>query len=638
MLYLNPIIMYTLLLNYRFVVDTLLFLSSFSVPVHGQKRDIKHIPNTYTSSSDSTEYVDVLNRVGFLSYMSSADSCLYYGIRAKQMADRLSYTKGKADALVNIGTAMYLKGLPSQSLALFTKALVQYQLCSYETGVALMLMNSAVVYKDFGDSLNAVKFSKMALSQSAGFAEDSAISMLYAKYALIRPGLLTDSSSYYLNKGEQIATRYKDNRVILFIKHIRAEKLLRADKLKEALPLILELLSVARENKMHYYEIIGLDCYARYFIQSKNIDKAILCYEQGFRLASNQGFSTLRTRVLKSLSDAYTIKTDRTNIDRINKILVAGLEQETNNNRNFAGNYLDFSNTQQQMEAFELREKTDHKMIILLVGFSLAALATIIYILFLNQKLITGSKKIHIANEKITVQNALLNESDHFKASLISMLAHDFRSPLATTLGMLSVLKENEFEKGELDQFYISLQDEVQNTLLTFDNILQWVKKQYAGYVYQEEKLMIYDLMQQAASMHGPSIAAKEISLINQIPDSAVIRTDKEIIQFINRNLIHNAVKFSPQKGNIVITSTSQDNEIIVSVKDEGCGMTSEQIEKLFTIGISAINGTASQKGAGVALTICKEFIDRLNGRIWSESIQEQGTTLFYALPLRKAS
>ena len=137
--------------------------------------------------------------------------------------------------------------------------------------------------------------------------------------------------------------------------------------------------------------------------------------------------------------------------------------------------------------------------------------------------------------------------------------------------------------------------------------------------------------------MHSPTIAAKGILLVNEIPAQAVINTDKEIIQFINRNLIHNAVKFSPQKGNIFISTTCNDHEVIIAVKDEGCGMSSEQHGQLFKMGASAINGNTSQKGAGVALTICKEFIDRLNGRIWSESTQENGTTLYYALPISMA-
>ena len=136
--------------------------------------------------------------------------------------------------------------------------------------------------------------------------------------------------------------------------------------------------------------------------------------------------------------------------------------------------------------------------------------------------------------------------------------------------------------------------------------------------------------------MHQPGIAAKDIAFINLIPNDVPVRTDKEVIQFINRNLIHNAVKFSPPGGKIIISATCETNELIVSIQDEGEGMTAEQQQKLFSIDKESVyNHTSSaQKGAGVALTICKEYIDRLQGRIWSESEFGMGTTLFYSIPV----
>ncbi len=600
---------------------------------NGQESELNRLQDQIVRIKDSTQYVDVLNRIGFLSYMNSADSCLNYGIRAKHMSDRLSYSKGKADALVNIATAMYLKGFPSQSLALFTKALFQYQAGKYDKEVILMTMNSAVLYHDLGDSLNAAKFSRLALEQTEKFAGDSAMSMLYAKYAMLKPYLLADSSDYYLDKGYEIAVDYKDNRAILFIQNLRIEKLLKAGQLKSVLPIILGSLEMARSYQMPYYEILALDSYARYFLLSDKLDNAIKCYEKGFQLTVNNGFSTMKSKMLKALLKAYNKKDDQRNIARINGILIAGLERENKSNKNFVGDYIEFNNIQQKRFEFEVQQQSDQRMIYLLIGFSVIAVITIIYILFLNKNLVVSSMRYKVANQKVIDQNLLLKESDHFKASLISMLAHDFRSPLTTTLGMINVLKDNDFEKGSLDNFYNSLQEEVRNTLLTFDNILDWVKKQYAGYEYKEEELLIHDLMQQAASMHNPTITAKGISLINQVPEHAIINTDKEIIQFINRNLIHNAVKFSPQKGNIFISTSCTDNEIIIAVKDEGCGMSSEQHGQLFKMSSGVLNGSSSQKGAGVALSICKEFIDRLNGRIWSESTLEKGTTLYYALP-----
>lgn len=241
-----------------------------------------------------------------------------------------------------------------------------------------------------------------------------------------------------------------------------------------------------------------------------------------------------------------------------------------------------------------MKQANDRRIIFVLVVFSFIALAAIVYILYLNKKLKLSADE-HIAlNQRITSQNELLVKADQFKSNLISVLAHDFRSPLASTMGMIHVLKDQEFEKEELDVFYDSIENELHETLLTFDNILQWVKKQYSGYVYKPERVLLNDLIEEAASVHKNLINDKQIAIINLVPETTELYTDKEMIQFINRNLLHNAIKYSPQHGSIVVSAFTTDDELVISVHDEGSGMTQEQQEQLFSFN----KGNATDKSA----------------------------------------
>ncbi|WP_448959128.1 ATP-binding protein [Larkinella arboricola] len=601
-------------------------------PAKGQVSEIRTLQRELATTTDSTSYLDKYNLIGFMMHMKSADSCLLYGIRAKAIADRQQYAKGKADALCNIATALFLKGVYSQALESYTEAMLEYKSIPDTIGTTQMLMNSAIVYEVLGDTLNAVKFSRRALNRASALRSDSIKCMLYANYNFLRPKSEPDSSDYYLNKAEEIAIRFKDQRAQLFIQQLKSDKLIRNGHLTKARELILQSLQIARTHQWEYHEIAGLDYYAKYFLKRNQIDSAIICYNRSYELASRSGFITFKTEILKSLRNCYQLKGDEKNRAIINEHLVQALEEEKNSNNGFIGDYIAYHNTQQKVERLELQAKNNRQTIGLLLGLSLLAIGGIIFISVLYKKLREQARLQNQLNEKITEQNHLLKHSDEFKAKLVSMLAHDFRSPLNSTLSMVSLLKdEYVFSKEELERFYTALQSEIDTVLKTFDNILQWVKKQYSGFVATPDTILVYTAIEEAASLHHTLMQDKNLSLVNCVSRNLSITADREIIQFINRNLIHNAIKFSPTGSSITVDASYTHQEVIVSVKDKGAGMTQEQLDKLFAF--TASSHSAIDRSAGVALTICKDFITKLNGRIWAESEPGRGTTFFYALP-----
>ncbi len=615
----------------------LLFFASF-----GQIAEIRQLQSQLPGTRDSLQYVDVLNRIGLLIHMKNADSCFYYSVRAKSMADRLNYTKGQGDAFNNIAAALFLKGLYSQALGSFSKALSAYKKIDDIPDVAQMLMNSAITYSAAGNNPNAIQFSRKALNEAGGLAaygsgNDSIMSMLYANFDNLNPGLSEDSSRNFLQKAEQIAVKYKDERVLLFLKQIKAEKLLDKKKGTEALPYILQSLDMAKRNQWEYHEIEGLDLYGSYFMAKDDIDSAIECYNRMYSLALANGYGYMQSQVLQSLLNCYEIKNDEPQELKLNKLLVNALGQDNENNKSFIGDYIQYNTAQEQVKQLEVINKKNNRKIALLAGLCLLSAVIIIIIFLLYKMSRRHSRTQAILHEKISAQNELLQQSDEFKATLISMLAHDFRSPLNSVLSMVSLLDSSAaFNKEELPRIYRSIDTEVRNILLTFDNILNWIKKQLSGYVFHPEFLTVHELVDESASMFRDQAAAKQIKFQNKVATTLVLHSDKEIVQFVNRNLIHNALKFSPMGGTITVTARRDNKEIIVAVRDEGKGVSKEQAEKLFSFTDSK-NGV--DKGAGIALTISKEFIHKLGGRIWVESHNgqegmSQGSKFIYALPI----
>jgi K+-sensing histidine kinase KdpD len=234
-------------------------------------------------------------------------------------------------------------------------------------------------------------------------------------------------------------------------------------------------------------------------------------------------------------------------------------------------------------------------------------------------------------NLKVLEQNKTLQVNDEFKNKLFSILAHDFRTPLISTISIAGLMKDNpEFTKSEMEQFYGDIESRATDMLESFDTILQWIKQQLSGYQYKPETLVLYDLFRESEEIMKQQLDTKKVSVSNQIPMHIVATSDKEMLQFVNRNLLSNAIKFSPEGGTIVISCAQDGNAITVSVTDQGQGMDEQTMSKLFTV--SSNFSSSTRHGAGIALSMCKDFIQKLGGRIWAKNAEPNGAVFSYVI------
>jgi len=161
-----------------------------------------------------------------------------------------------------------------------------------------------------------------------------------------------------------------------------------------------------------------------------------------------------------------------------------------------------------------------------------------------------------------------------------------------------------------------------------FDNTLQWIRQQLDGYRLDTAEYYLHPLVEEATQAFAYELGQKKITIQNDVAADLKIKTDKEMLQFINRNLISNAIKFSPENGTITISAVVTGDKVAVSVFDEGRGLDQKSIAGLFTI-----SSTGSTKhGAGIALAMCKDFIEKLGGNIQATNSQ-RGAVFAYHIP-----
>jgi len=603
--------------------------------VHGQTLLIQKEQQRLLHITDSAAYVKCLNRIGMLYHSKNPDSCFIYGFRAKAIATRTGDVHGKANSDNTIAIALYLKGLYSESLGMFGKILPVFEQQRDTIGAMDVLMNMSSVYLAIKDSVKAVAFCRRAVYMGKSLVRDSSMSVVYADYSIVNTALSKDSDLYYRQKAEQIATRYKDVRMLIVLQQLKATRLLYNGQKQEALPIIQQSYQAAKSAGLEYFEINSLDLFATYYAQKP--DSVLAYYNRIYTIVDTKGYTYLKVRVLNVLLYYSRLAGDKDKQISYAQLLTTALLAENENMKKFIGDYVRYNALETDNRALSIANKNNKTKIWLLITICVVISILIVIIYRLYRAAHKQKQAQMLLNAQVQEQNKELQQADEFKNTLISIMAHDFRTPLISTISIASMMKDNpDFTGEEMEQFYGDIENEAQTMLQSFDTVLQWIKQQLSGYQYKGEILALHDLFSESAALYANLIETKKISIENNIPEGTAVNSDKEMLQFVNRNLLSNAIKFSPEGSTIKLDAVPGGNEIIVAVADNGPGMNADTINKLFSV--SGQFGLSTQHGAGIALSMCRDFIQKLGGRIWAENKGENGSVFYYAIPLNGAA
>lgn len=254
-----------------------------------------------------------------------------------------------------------------------------------------------------------------------------------------------------------------------------------------------------------------------------------------------------------------------------------------------------------------------------------------------NEELLVAKEELKKHNEELIKREKQLKDLNLTKDKLFSIIAHDLKSPFTSILGFSEPLDENNkksFEKDSLQNLEI-INNTAKKTLTLLDNLLNWAKSQ-TGYInYKPEKLLISKIIKETIEIVKSSVKTKNISINYTQKDDIKVIADPILLKSVLQNLICNSIKFTHNNGNVDITALSDHNQIEISVSDNGIGMSQETQERLFKIDTSiSTPGTANEKGSGLGLLICKEFIEKQGGKIWVESEINKGSKFTFTLPM----
>ncbi|HKJ42890.1 MAG TPA: PAS domain-containing sensor histidine kinase [Sunxiuqinia sp.] len=247
----------------------------------------------------------------------------------------------------------------------------------------------------------------------------------------------------------------------------------------------------------------------------------------------------------------------------------------------------------------------------------------------------TGKREVEEALKESEVNLKISNET---KDKLIRIIAHDLKNQFNGILGYSELIKENldQIEEDVLQRYIEQIYYAADQTNNLLNNLLDWATLQKKGASFDPKKLNLHDIVQYVFENVAGLGNGKNTHLSNRVSDKLMVTADLNMLRTILRNLIYNAIKFSPNGGDIDVYAISNQKEqyVTVRVKDEGKGISSEKLSELFDNFDK--NGSAkfgTDTGSGLGLVVCKEFVEKHQGKIWAESEEGKGATFFVQLP-----
>jgi len=237
----------------------------------------------------------------------------------------------------------------------------------------------------------------------------------------------------------------------------------------------------------------------------------------------------------------------------------------------------------------------------------------------------------------VEIRTKELKEINQTKDKLFSIISHDLRGSIGNFMSMLKLLVDEPdmVDENDLRDILKTMKDSSESTYYLLDNLLNWARSQRGVIEYNPVTMEIKYIADDVIHLLGQIAKSKGINLRSEIPFGISARFDKNTINTVIRNLTSNALKFTKPNGSVWITAEKTDNKIIVSVNDDGVGISQENIDKIFKAfqGVTTL-GTNGEKGTGLGLMLCKEFVERNHGKIWVESQIGKGSSFKFSLPV----
>jgi signal transduction histidine kinase len=279
-------------------------------------------------------------------------------------------------------------------------------------------------------------------------------------------------------------------------------------------------------------------------------------------------------------------------------------------------------------------QKKIQNFLFALIGFGLIIVMLVLYLYLIKRR---TNLSLQAAHARVNQQKTELEKLNATKDKFFSIISHDLKGPLNSFTAFSKMLIDHteSLTKEEIQMLAREIDKNLKNLFTLLENLLEWSRSQTGNIDFKQETVDLNALLHQNRNLLNTQASNKGISIIYDNNDPVPVQAHKHSVNTVIRNLISNAIKFTPEGGTITLKTEQREGKIKISVQDTGVGMEPAIIQKLFRIDTKySTTGTAHEKGTGLGLILCKDFIEKNGGTIGVESEPGKGSIFFFYLPV----
>ena len=553
-----------------------------------------------------------------------------------------------AQGYINMGNVFVYLGSYARAMEYFEMALEIAEREQSRKEIGNCLLNSGVIQNKCGNLSQANDFYRRALAVSREIEDPVLISDClinigtnYSDMGRMEEGL------QYVRKGLEIKTELGDDRIISNCYIHMAEIYFKMDDYEQASELYREAIPVKvdlsdREGLVRCY--LGL---ARVDLNRRDYQSANLMTDQALELATEigslehmaAGYDLKReiADIRKDYLSAYRYAMD---FHRINDSLInettskAAMEMEFRHRSKVLEKENENLRIQSALAAELIKKR--NAFLYSIAGIAILLMAGLMLVAYFLRKLRISSQKLEEKNLVITRQNLKLDALNSTKDRMMSIIAHDLRGTIGNQLTAIEVLNRiEETDHPGIDRVKLlgNLKHSASYSLELLENLLHWSRLEESTSYFHPEEINLKALITGCISLFDETARNKGLTVEQHSDGITRINADRIMLETVIRNLLSNAIKFSETGGTVSISANPENGNTVIKVTDHGIGMSRDQTEKVMSNSGYTRRGTANEKGAGIGLTLVREFIAIHKGSIKISSEEGKGTSITVTLP-----
>ncbi|WP_229702467.1 tetratricopeptide repeat-containing sensor histidine kinase [Maribacter cobaltidurans] len=632
------------------------------------------------STKENTDYIDLILELGLEQRYYNLDSLKILSNEGLKLSTKIDYAKGMAKSYLGLGTFYSDKGKYDQSITSLKKAL-EISVDSHDDQLRLTILNTIGGQYDYkGDFdlalreyLKCIEIAEYLNDQNMLSIVNENIANLYITQKDYEEGM------FYYEKVKKINEKIGDPIIIAETMSNMASTYADIGKLELAMFNINTAIKTFEENKIIDWLAYAYQVKGKVYLKQQKNKWALYWYSQSEYLHEKLDDIREKITLLTGIAEAQ-LNLGKDSISRIyaqraydlskNIDAASGIEEGSKLLYQIHKNNGDFKSALEYHEIFKdvstkITRKESMKGLNMLktkiayekqkeyliqenekalskqknyVYASLIILFIFLVITILIKRNAKIQKKLNreliLKQEDLERKEKYLHEVNHTKNKLFSIIGHDLRGPIGAFQGLIKLFKEGEMSKDEFIGFVPKLKSDIDHISFTLNNLLSWGQTQMNGSVTKPGLTSIENIVNENISLLSEVANAKSIKLINRIEPNTTTWCDSNQIDIVIRNLMSNALKFTPENGIVTIGAVERTKQWEIYVRDNGVGMSEETLGKIFDqSGTHSTYGTNDEKGTGLGLSLCKEMVEKNNGIIWVDSAINKGSSFYFTIP-----